>query len=414
MPRSCAQPLQLVGPSQQARRPAALRASSAATCDNKEMQIPRIGVIGGGQLARMMVPPAVALGLELHVLAETDGSSAAIAATAVGDYNQFEVVRDFAKTVDVITFDHEHVPLTILERLEAEGFSVQPPAKALAFAQNKLHMRARLAQLNLPMPAWREIHTAAQLDEFIAQHGGVAILKTPIGGYDGKGVRVIRSSGDAADWFENIERLGGALLAEEKVAFTRELAQLSARNSSGDFATWSLVETRQENGVCSVVISPAPNANQTTLDHAAQIARTISEGLGVTGVLAVEMFETSDGRLLINELAMRPHNSGHFSIDGSVTSQFEQHLRAVANLPLGDTSSTAAAAVMVNLLGVDDSNDFVRHFDKAMREHPSAKLHTYGKTARSGRKMGHVTVLDQTSAAALDVAQAAAEVLRRG
>ena len=362
----------------------------------------------------MMVPPAVALGVELHVLAETEGSSAAIAATMVGDYTQFETVRDFARTVDVITFDHEHVPLSILQRLEAEGISVQPPSKALAFAQNKLHMRARLAQLDLPMPAWREIHNADALDEFIAQHGGVAILKTPIGGYDGKGVRVVRSSADASDWFETIERLGGALLAEEKVSFTRELAQLSSRNPSGDFTTWPLVETRQENGVCSVVISPAPNANQTTLDHAAHIARTVSEGLDVTGVLAVEMFETTDGRLLINELAMRPHNSGHFSIEGSVTSQFEQHLRAVIDLPLGDTSATGPAAVMVNLLGVDDSNDFVRNYERAMGEHPSAKLHTYGKSARAGRKMGHVTVVAENAAAALDVAQAAAEVLRRG
>lgn len=378
------------------------------------MKTPRIGVIGGGQLARMMTPPAIALGFQLHVLAEAEGSSAALATTMVGDYTQLDVVREFAKTVDVITFDHEHVPLHILQSLEADGFSVQPPAKALAFAQNKLHMRARLAQLDLPMPAWREIHAPANLDEFIAEHGGVAILKTPIGGYDGKGVRVVRSSADAADWFANIDSLGGALLAEEKVSFTRELAQLSARNSSGDFVTWQLVETRQDSGVCAIVISPAPNANQAVLDHAARIARTVSEGLGVTGVLAVEMFETTDGRLLINELAMRPHNSGHFSIEGSATSQFEQHLRAVLNLPLGDTSASATHAVMVNLLGVDDQNDFVGNFAKAMAEHPVAKLHTYGKSARKGRKMGHVTVLAETLESALDVAQAAAEVLRRG
>lgn len=362
----------------------------------------------------MMTPPAVTLGIELHVLSEAEGSSAALATTMVGDYTRLELVREFAATVDVITFDHEHVPLHILEALEAEGVSVQPPSKALSFAQNKLHMRAKLSGLNLPMPAWREIHADAQLDEFIAEHGGVAILKTPIGGYDGKGVRVVRSASDAADWFANIAALGGALLAEEKVSFTRELAQLSARNPSGEFVSWPLVETRQENGVCSVVISPAPDANQTTLDQAAHIARTVSEGLGVTGVLAVEMFETTDGRLLINELAMRPHNSGHFSIEGSVTSQFEQHLRAVINLPLGDTTPTAPHSVMVNLLGVDDNNDFVQHFDEAMAEHPGAKFHTYGKSARAGRKMGHVTVTANSLATALDEAQAAAEVLRRG
>lgn len=378
------------------------------------MQTPSIGVIGGGQLARMMAVPAIELGLRLSVLAETEGSSAALATSMVGDYNQLEVVREFAATVDIITFDHEHVPLEILNALEANGVSVQPPSKALAFAQNKLHMRERLSALGLPMPAWAAITTSVELDEFISANGGVAILKTPIGGYDGKGVRVVRSAADAGDWLEDISQFGGKLLAEEKVDFVRELAQLSARSTNGEFAAWPLVETRQENGVCAVVIAPAPNADESKLTNAVKIARDVAEGLGVTGVLAVEMFEARDGRLLINELAMRPHNSGHFSIEGSVTSQFEQHLRAVSGLPLGDTSMRAAHAVMVNLLGVDDQNDFVKHFDKVMRAHPSAKLHTYGKTARQGRKMGHITVVADDANFALREANAAAGILRRG
>ena len=376
------------------------------------MKTPRIGVIGGGQLARMMIAPAKQLGVEIKVLAEAPGSPADAAATQIGDYAQLDVVREFAGTVDVITFDHEHVPLSILQTLEAEGVSVQPPSRALAFAQNKLRMRQKLSTLNLPLPAWREITSAAALDEFIAEHDGVAILKTPIGGYDGKGVRVVRSSSDAADWLQNLSQFGGSLLAEEKVQFTREVAALSARNSNGDFMAWPLVETRQENGVCSVVLAPAPNANQSLLDHASEIARTVSTGLEVTGVLAVEMFETTDGRLLINELAMRPHNSGHFSIEGSVTSQFEQHLRAVANLPLGDTAMNANAAVMVNLLGVDDQNDFVSQSESVLREHPSANLHTYDKAPRLGRKMGHITVLAETAEQALREASATAEALR--
>ena len=190
----------------------------------------RVGVIGGGQLARMMTVPAINLGLEIKVLAEAEGSSAALATTQVGDYNRVEVVREFAKTVDVITFDHEHVPIAVLQQLEAEGVNVQPPSKALAFAQNKLDMRKRLGALGLPMPAWAQIQDAASLDEFIAANGGVAILKTPIGGYDGKGVRVVRSSQDAADWLADIANYCGSLLAEEKVDFVRELAQLSARN----------------------------------------------------------------------------------------------------------------------------------------------------------------------------------------
>lgn len=374
----------------------------------------RVGVIGGGQLARMMIEPALAMGLEIKVFAENEGSSAALAATQVGDYTNISEVREFAKTVDVITFDHEHVPLAVLESLEAQGVSVQPPSKALRFAQNKLQMRARLTELGLPMPAWAEIKTAQQLDEFIAENGGVAILKTPIGGYDGKGVAVVRSAADASDWLAKIEDFGGSLLAEAKVEFVRELAQLVARCPSGEIKHWPLVQTVQRDGVCSEVLVPAPNATNEQLVRAAEIAKTVAEGLGVTGVLAVEMFETADGQFVINELAMRPHNSGHFSIEGSITSQFEQHLRAVLNLPLGSVESVAPHSVMVNLLGVDDKNDFVSTYPKALAAHPTVKFHTYGKLARKGRKMGHVTVIGDNEASILAEAKAAASVCLQG
>jgi 5-(carboxyamino)imidazole ribonucleotide synthase len=374
----------------------------------------RVGVIGGGQLARMMTVPAINLGLDLHVLAEAEGSSAQLATSMVGDYTKVELVREFAKTVDVITFDHEHVPLGVLQTLEAEGVSVQPPSKALAFAQNKLHMRQRLGALGLPMPAWAEIQSSEALEAFIAENGGVAILKTPIGGYDGKGVRVVRSAADAIDWLGNLDDFGGSLLAEEKVDFVRELAQLSARRPSGELKTWPLVQTIQENGVCSVVLAPAPQVSAETLQRTADIAAAVAEGIGVTGVLAVEMFEARDGRILINELAMRPHNSGHFSIEGSVTSQFEQHLRAVLDLPLGSTAPRAEHSVMVNLLGVDDSNNFVQAYDRALAAHPEAKIHTYGKSARAGRKMGHITVVSNDATHALAEARGAAAVLLQG
>ena len=362
----------------------------------------------------MMADAATLAGVDFTVLAEAEGSSARAAASQIGDYNQHEVVAAFAATVDVVTFDHEHVPLEILKGLEAESVSVQPPSKALAFAQNKLEMRKRLSAFDLPMPIWAEVKTAEELEDFIDARGGVAILKTPIGGYDGKGVRVVRAVVEAQDWLDNIEQFGGSLLAEEKVDFVRELAQLSARSTAGEFAAWSLVETRQVDGVCSVVIAPAPNASAELLEQCKNIAKRISEGLGVTGVLAVEMFEAGDGRVLINELAMRPHNSGHFSIEGSVTSQFEQHLRAVAGLPLGDTALVAKHAVMVNLLGVDDENTFVEHFALARASHARANLHEYSKTARKGRKMGHVTVIGDDLDEALAEANGAAAVLLRG
>lgn len=347
-----------------------------------------VGVIGGGQLARMMIAPARALGLEIKILAETEDSPAKAAATQVGDYNQLEVVREFAKTVDVLTFDHEHVPLSILECLESEGVIVEPSSKALRFAQNKLDMRSKLTELGVPCPAWAKVTTAEELDDFIQSNGGVAILKTPTGGYDGKGVRVVRSSADATDWLEKNQ----PLLVEEKVNFVRELAQISARNRSGSWSSWQLVETIQKHGVCAEVNSPAPNAN---FQLASAIAKTIAEGLDVTGVLAVELFETEDGQLLVNELAMRPHNSGHFSIEGSVTSQFEQHIRAVADMDLGDTNPTKAYSVMLNLLGVNDTNDF----GLEDRELDGANVHVYGKAPRAGRKMGHITALSNESLA---------------
>lgn len=374
----------------------------------------RVGVIGGGQLARMMIEPALALGLELRVFAESEGSSAELAVTQVGDYADLAQVSAFAKTVDVITFDHEHVPLSVLESLEAQGVSVQPKPSALRFAQNKLSMRRRLAELGLPMPAWAEIKTGSELDTFITDNGGVAILKTPIGGYDGKGVAVVRSSAEAVEWLGMLDSFGGSLLAEQKVEFVRELAQLVARRPSGEIKHWPLVQTVQSDGVCSEVLAPAPNTSAEGLARAASIAETVASGLDVTGVLAVELFETAEGEFLINELAMRPHNSGHFSIEGSQTSQFEQHLRAVLDLPMGSTELTSENAVMINLLGVDDKNDFVSTYPRAMAAHPTAKFHTYGKSARLARKMGHVTVVGADIQAILSEARAAASVCLQG
>lgn len=356
-----------------------------------------IGVVGGGQLARMMIKSAHSLGLDFKVLAESEDSPAKSAATQVGDYKDLAVVREFAQTVDVITFDHEHVPLSVLETLEAEGFKVEPSAKALRFAQNKLDMRAALTELGVPCPNWAKVESSQDLDEFISANGGVAILKTPTGGYDGKGVRVIRSSADALDWLA----LGKPLLVEEKVDFVRELAQLSARNRSGSWVSWPLVETIQKDGVCAEVHSPANNANY---ELASSIAKTIAQGLDVTGVLAVELFETAQGQLLVNELAMRPHNSGHFSIEGSVTSQFEQHLRAALDMPLGSTEATQGFAVMLNLLGQNNANTFGL-VDRVL---DGASVHVYGKSARLGRKMGHITALSNDSLA--DARQIASKV----
>lgn len=353
-----------------------------------------VGVIGGGQLARMMIPPAIELGIEIRVLEEAAGMSADIAATGVGDYRDLDTVVAFAETVDVVTFDHEHVPPAILRELEARGIPVHPGPDALLYAQDKLQMRAKLTELGLPVPDWAAVESADELAAFLADHGGRAVVKTARGGYDGKGVRVVSEATGADDWFLALaeDGRGGALLVEELVDFRRELAQLIARRPSGESAAWPVVETVQSDGVCAEVIAPAPGAAGRVADAAAEIARRVADGLGVTGVLAVELFETTDGRILINELAMRPHNSGHWSIEGAVTSQFEQHLRAVLDLPLGSTGTRDEWSVMVNILGGPAEGSLQDRYPAALAAHPEAKFHGYGKAPRPGRKVGHVTV----------------------
>ncbi|WP_084767302.1 5-(carboxyamino)imidazole ribonucleotide synthase [Leucobacter komagatae] len=372
----------------------------------------RVGVIGGGQLARMMVPPAIHLGLDISVLAETEGMSAARAADMVGDYRDAETVYAFADTVDVVTFDHEHVPHEILNELERRGKAVHPRPHALQYAQDKILMREKLAELGVPIPAWAAVAGEDELQQFIDANGGRAVVKTARGGYDGKGVRVIAQADEVRDWFTALaeDGRGGFLLAEELVDFTRELAQLVARRPSGETRAWPLVETIQQDGVCAEVLAPAPVSNPETAAEAARIGAIVAEGVDATGVLAVEMFETRDGRVLVNELAMRPHNSGHFSIEGSITSQFEQHLRAVTDLPLGDPAMAAPFAVMVNVLGGPAEGPMPVRYPAVLAAHPAAKIHSYGKLPRPGRKVGHVTVVG----ASLDEARAEARAAADG
>ncbi|MFC5858886.1 5-(carboxyamino)imidazole ribonucleotide synthase [Agromyces flavus] len=371
-------------------------------------------MIGAGQLARMMIPAAIELGVELRVLAEGDGMAASLAADRVGDYTDAATVLAFARGVDVVTFDHEHVPQDVLRTLVDAGVPVHPGPDALRYAQDKLLMRARLSELGQPVPDWARVTTPDELDAFIADHAGAAVVKTPRGGYDGKGVRVVRSAAEVAEWFAAAGEDGrdGALLAEELVDFRRELAQLVARRPSGEVVAWPLVETVQVGGVCSEVIAPAPSSAGRLADVAADVAIAVAEGLGVTGVLAVELFETSDDRVLVNELAMRPHNSGHWTMDGCTTGQFEQHLRAVLDLPLGGTGCHDDWSVMVNLLGGPPEGTLTDRYADALAGHPTVKIHNYGKAPRPGRKVGHVTAVGPDLDEAVYEARAAAKALQ--
>lgn len=352
-----------------------------------------MAVVGGGQLARMMAPAATAMGVTLRVLVESAEASAALAAheTVVGLPGDVDAIRALLAEPrpDVVTWEHEHIPPEVFALAAEVGIPARPGASALLFARDKIAMRDRLDSLGLPMPAWRTVQTEDEVEAFLAVHGGAGVLKTAMGGYDGKGVRIVRNPAEADDWLAAAADGGPPVLIEEKVAYNREVAIQVARRPSGEMTAWPLVESIQVDGVCAEVIAPAPELSFALQAEAERIGRLIATELDVTGVLAVEMFDVG-GRLLINELAMRPHNSGHWSIEGSVTSQFEQHLRAVLDWPLGDTATLAPVAVMANILG-GSREDLATAWPGVTD--PSVKVHLYGKGVRAGRKVGHVTCM---------------------
>jgi 5-(carboxyamino)imidazole ribonucleotide synthase len=381
--------------------------------------LPVVGIVGAGQLARMTQPAAIALGVTLRVLAASpdDGAALVTADVQVGDHRSAADLGRFAKGCDVVTWDHEHVPNDLIAALAADGGDVQPGAAALRFAQDKIAMRTRVGELGLPNPRWVDLEASADpkadLAVFGEQVGWPLVLKAARGGYDGKGVWMIDSLDDAATLLAS----GTPLLAEERVPLARELAAVVARNPSGDLAAWPVVETVQRDGICVQVIAPAPALPSTRAAEAGQIAERIAAELGVTGVLATELFETTDGRLLVNELAMRPHNSAHWTIEGARTSQFEQHLRAVLDLPLGATTPTAPVSVMTNVLGGPEDaerSDLNRRLALVMRRWPAVKVHLYGKEWRPGRKVGHVTALGDDLDEVRAVSSAAADLLSLG
>ena len=356
---------------------------------------PTLAVIGGGQLARMMAQPAIALGLPLRLLAEGEGVSAAqvIPDHVVGDYTDLETLRTVTDGCAVVTFDHEHVPTEHLHALEDGGIAVRPGPEALVHAQDKGVMRARLGELGVPCPRSALVHSVDDVAVFAQSVGGwPCVLKTTRGGYDGKGVWFVRSPDDLDEPFRAAREADVHLLVEELVDFRRELSALVARSPSGQAAAYPVVASLQENGICKEVVAPAPDLDPGLAARAQEIALRIAGELGVTGILAVELFETNDGRVLVNELAMRPHNTGHWSQDGAVTSQFENHLRAVMDLPLGSPATRERWTVMVNILGGDHPGvgRLYDGFPHAMARDPRLRVHLYGKDLRPGRKVGHV------------------------
>ncbi|MEV0845526.1 5-(carboxyamino)imidazole ribonucleotide synthase [Streptomyces sp. NPDC049954] len=367
-------------------------------------------MVGGGQLARMTHEAGIPLGIRFKLLSDTPQDSAAqvVNEVVVGDYRDLDTLRAFAQGCDVITFDHEHVPTEHLRALEAAGIPVRPGPDALVHAQDKGVMRARLTEIGAPCPRHRLVSDPADVAAFAAEGDGFpVVLKTVRGGYDGKGVWVVRSVEDAEPPFH----AGVPVLAEELVPFRRELAANVVRSPHGQAVAYPVVESQQVDGVCDTVIAPAPGLSEELSGQAQDLALRIARELGVVGHLAVELFETEDGRILVNELAMRPHNSGHWTQDGAITSQFANHLRAVLDLPLGDPRPRARWTVMGNVLG-GDFPDMYSAYLHCMARDPQLKIHMYGKDVKPGRKVGHVNTYGDDLDEVLERARHAAGYLR--
>lgn len=352
--------------------------------------LPIVGMVGAGQLARMTHQAAIAAGQSLRIFAAAPDDSAAMVAAdvVVGDHTDLAALRSFAAGCDVLTFDHEHVPNEVVSALAEAGHTVYPPAGALRHAQDKQVMRSRLGELGIPIPRWAPVRDREQLAAAGAAVGWPMVLKSVRGGYDGRGVWTVASPAEA----EELLAHGVDLIAEELVPLRRELSVLVARSPFGQGAAWPVVETVQRDGICTEIVAPAPDLDPDDAQALQALGLRIARELGVVGVMAVELFDTATG-FVVNELAMRPHNSGHWTIEGSLTSQFEQHLRAVLDYPLGATGPTAPWVVTANVLGGTAAPETVdERLHHAMARWPEAKIHLYGKRIRPGRKIGHVTL----------------------
>lgn len=354
---------------------------------------PTVGFIGAGQLARMSAGPAAALGIGFAVLANSADEPAALVSgnVTIGSKDDPEVVLNFARSCDVVTFDHELLSPEVMQALVESGVPFFPSASAVLYAQDKLLMRQALSSIGIPCPQWSHITSVEEAEDFAERVGYPFVLKTSRGGYDGRGVWIVNTSHEAQQVLAEPLPANGQWLAEALVPFTRELSAQIARSPSDQCVAYPVVQTVQSNGICSEVISPAPDLSSARAEQAQEIALRIARELDVVGMLAVELFDTGT-EIVVNELAMRPHNSGHWSIEGATTSQFENHLRAVLDLPLGAPHAIAPWSVMGNILGAD-VGDLYSAYKHVFARDPGLHVHLYGKEVKPGRKVGHVTAV---------------------
>ncbi len=371
-----------------------------------------VGILGGGQLARMTAEAAAQLGIEAAVIErEAHSPAGRIAARElVGAWADPHLLAQLAEGALAVTLENEFVEVAALETLEARGIPVFPGARTLAAVQDKLIQKRTMQAAGIPVPRFAEVTTPEEIAQAGQEMGWPLVLKARCNGYDGYGNATLHRSSDVAPAFERLGWPERALYVEAWAPFVRELAVMVASGRDGEMRVYPVVETVQRNHICHVVRAPAPIA-PAVAEQAAQIARSAVAAIAGVGVFGVELFETPDGGVLYNEIAPRPHNSGHYTIEGCVTSQFENHLRAVLGLPLGSVAMVAPAAVMVNLLGSRDGPAHTAGLASALAI-PGAHVHIYGKLAsRPGRKMGHVTALGATLEEAEARARAAADAL---
>jgi 5-(carboxyamino)imidazole ribonucleotide synthase len=370
-----------------------------------------VGIVGAGQLARMGWQAAISLDLELLCLgAAGEAAVGAGAPLLEGSGRDPAALAMLADRSAVMTFEHELVDLPALAELEANGAQVRPSAAVLALAVDKLHQRRTLAALDgVLVPSYASVTEFSEIESFAAQHGWPVVLKARSGGYDGRGVWMCADGASATRALQDGQAAGLELYVEEAVDITLELAVMVARSPSGEVAVHAPVETFQVDGMCRWVVMP-PRVPERIVKAVEDLARSLADRIGLEGLMAVELFLARDDRLLVNELAMRTHNTGHLHTEAATTSQFEQHLRAVLDLPLGVTTPIAAAAAMVNIVGPQDGSDPASRLQDALAV-PGVSVHLYGKSARAGRKLGHVTVCADTPEAALASALTAADRL---
>jgi 5-(carboxyamino)imidazole ribonucleotide synthase len=366
----------------------------------------RVGIVGAGQLARMMAQAAIPVGIELTLLAASadDGAARVVPNVIVGPPDDPDRIRELAARVDVVTFDHELVDPDLLEALVREGHLVHPSPSVMRLAQNKRLQRQAMVDADLPGPAWAPIDAIEDVERFGGEQGWPVVLKASRGGYDGRGVWVVEDRDAAAQVVDGARDSGTVLLAEAFQPLDGELAVLVARNEDGACRIFPATETVQRDGICHELHVPA-RFGEAVSREAEAIAVRIAESIGSTGIIAIEFFVVG-GHVLVNELAPRPHNSGHWTIEGTDVSQFEQHLRAVLNWPLGETTQLAPSVVTRNLLGPAGGGDPFPRIPAAAGI-PGAHVHWYGKESRPGRKIGHVTARGNTHDEAERAANAA-------